>query len=553
MMIDQYNNAQPLATSQHPQSFSRDGRAHYWISGESKDELILDIQAIQSLSIQSSAVGDIEVFVSNYPYRKVDISARNEYLTQPTTPTSVPKEEYITPNPDTVWTSFGLNTAEIVHINTASLAQMKIVMQESTTIHIQETDEINDTTGLDNAPSAAVKVDLTPVVDAINNQDDTEFLLIEDADSAGDFYYSQWTTDTSGTKTLQYYDMTGAPVTAPTNPVPVNSTDYEILKLCKQVVNPFGAYNIGDKITQITILGLPTGAALSTLYIDASGNFITLNPSDITDCASEKDWEAVQLCDVVEEKITAECTPSGVGTNMLTLIDTTGFIGIDAAEQILWDFGDGTYTEGAVVTHDYTGKPANTYQITHRVETNFGHIFSSIFTIDWDGDVITAINYTEGYTTVCEISVGQCYAHTLQDGTITGIYDGLGNPYTPTGTLQNHCPKAIKKEFPWSTTPYYTSPTEVREYINEQLINFTDAVTFSLTIPTDANHAELQIIGGDVLWGYGNNTKVLRNESYLELESLSELQNFSCIGGAGQSGQVVVHYFSVPKTPLANA
>lgn len=89
-----------------------------------------------------------------------------------------------------------------------------------------------------------------------------------------------------------------------------------------------------------------------------------------------------------------------------------------------------------------------------------------------------------------------------------------------------------------------------RIFISDQNLPITDSTPLQLTIPVNANLAEIQPQGCDVRYRFllpVTTGKVIGNYTRLELESLSEIQNFNVIALTGQSGVIHVDYFFEPN------
>lgn len=132
--------------------------------------------------------------------------------------------------------------------------------------------------------------------------------------------------------------------------------------------------------------------------------------------------------------------------------------------------------------------------------------------------------------------------------------DGAGNYithtpiiYTPTGTPR--------------VDPLWTN-------IGYESINIDDTQTYTLTIPSGANHADINFIGTtgplqpivDYAWYQINSTgpaptstsgykSVLAGQEF-DLQGLDELQAFQIIAGAGMSGTINVNYKYNPNMQI---
>lgn len=89
-----------------------------------------------------------------------------------------------------------------------------------------------------------------------------------------------------------------------------------------------------------------------------------------------------------------------------------------------------------------------------------------------------------------------------------------------------------------------------RIFISDDEIAINDATPIQLAVPANANLAEIQPQGCDVRYRFllpVTSGKVIGNYTRLELESLSEIQNFNAIALSGQSGVVHIDYFFEPN------
>jgi len=87
-----------------------------------------------------------------------------------------------------------------------------------------------------------------------------------------------------------------------------------------------------------------------------------------------------------------------------------------------------------------------------------------------------------------------------------------------------------------------------REYITGETIAYNGSSTYTLTVPTNAQIAEMQIQGGAIKYSYDvssvTNGIILGNGQFLELESNDEMMKFIFTPSNGGSGKLVVFYFN---------
>lgn len=92
------------------------------------------------------------------------------------------------------------------------------------------------------------------------------------------------------------------------------------------------------------------------------------------------------------------------------------------------------------------------------------------------------------------------------------------------------------------------SPPVPRLEIGTEVIAFNDATVLTLTPPTGAVVAELQVQDGDIQFRFAvspiSDGIWIPNGHPAELESADEIQKFQFIGKTGNSGKVIVHYFN---------
>ena len=88
----------------------------------------------------------------------------------------------------------------------------------------------------------------------------------------------------------------------------------------------------------------------------------------------------------------------------------------------------------------------------------------------------------------------------------------------------------------------------LREYISSETISYSGVSNYTLTVPANAQIAEMQIQGGSIKYAYdvGSVTDgiILGNGQFLELESNDEMQKFKFTTSSGGSGKLVVFYFN---------
>lgn len=94
-----------------------------------------------------------------------------------------------------------------------------------------------------------------------------------------------------------------------------------------------------------------------------------------------------------------------------------------------------------------------------------------------------------------------------------------------------------------------SNSSEKRSVISNEIIAFSSASASSLTVPINADHAEIEVQNGSIRFMIGSSPSVLSGKrradgQIIELESIDELNGFSFIGMNGNFGQLVIHYFS---------
>ena len=140
--------------------------------------------------------------------------------------------------------------------------------------------------------------DLHDILLELQKSKDFEPIALLDCD--GTLYYSYITyNQTDGTYTYNTVDTTGTAYT-PTCANPVVAKDIEIITECVTVEVAFGAYNIGDILTKITVFDTSTNTVTSVMYVDYTGAIATPTaPTDVALCqpASIPQYAQRQVCD----------------------------------------------------------------------------------------------------------------------------------------------------------------------------------------------------------------------------------------------------------------
>lgn len=87
-----------------------------------------------------------------------------------------------------------------------------------------------------------------------------------------------------------------------------------------------------------------------------------------------------------------------------------------------------------------------------------------------------------------------------------------------------------------------------RVYISSEIIDYSGSTTYSLTAPANAQVAEMQFQGEDIVYAYDvvsvTDGIFVGNGQIMELESNDELNKFRFKPKNGATGKAVVFYFN---------
>ncbi|MCB9809904.1 hypothetical protein H6771_02950 [Candidatus Peribacteria bacterium] len=288
-MFDLYHQRRPLSSADHPGAFARSGRDNYWVEMATGEQCILDVQALNMLSLQAPT-GSVEVLVSNYPYQQVDPSGVNQYQTVP----SLSGTHYVTPNPDALWVSYGVTLSELCTVNVASLTQVQLRALSATTFHAQVSDEEGITTGLSAMPLSEVPPAPTP---------QTDYAFALGYDQNGNSILREAVYDeVSGTLSITYTDpITGADQTATTTLFTEDITQSAPTTECYTAIASGTGYAMGETVQLLSFWSTTDGTLMSRVWYNVTtGAVLSAAPSmaDLAPCGTaEQHYSVLPLCD----------------------------------------------------------------------------------------------------------------------------------------------------------------------------------------------------------------------------------------------------------------
>jgi hypothetical protein len=132
-MLDQYNASQVLAPGQHPKAFSHSGASRFWVSMAVGESFVLDTQSGTTFSLLVQGdVSQLAVEVSNHDYRQPDASKTNGYAKDSS-------QQYVQPNPDTVWHNLGSPDSNWTKLDIAGIGQVRLTASGAIVVHAEVT------------------------------------------------------------------------------------------------------------------------------------------------------------------------------------------------------------------------------------------------------------------------------------------------------------------------------------------------------------------------------------------------------------------------------
>ncbi len=600
-MIDKYANGAVLPAGAIPKPFSRSESSCYWVELAAGEALLLDVQHANTASLQvSTAAADITVALSNYDYRQPDVTTTNDYALQPNpaavanpTDGTLPQQQFVAPNPDTVWTDIGAPASDFAKVDVSSVSQLRVTAVAATTLHVELTQEVGNRPGY-LTDDTAVADTLTDIATLLATpRTDFEPTLVEDTSGSGNYYYAVWEyADDGSAATLVYYDMSGAPVPAPADPVPVLPRDYEVVTTCREAVNAGPGYAVGDRLTTVSFYDAATQTLLGQVTrADATGAVVTPAADDTVPCvAPPSPCYGVECFDVttggsvssVRYKVSKQ--EAALGNYLCDTATST----VPTAVTVDWGDGTPAVSVPPATAATYTYATAGVYTITVTLTCPDGS--QSVLTYANDTTVTDSgtLTGTSGGTAT---SVKRL---TKDDGThvwydlLTGaiIAPPAAGTITPCVTaspehieqerMWDYLPTGERVEF-WRTmvkdstgttlsvvdtavdglTPYTVAGddhhTPQRRRLGSEVVNFTAGAAVSLAaVPPFATYAEYHIWGGNIVITTDGALPVdapgggirLSDGTSPELESRDELLGWQAIGQAGQSGAIYVEYFN---------
>ncbi len=302
MVYDIYANAS-LNPGDHPKPFSHSSTSSYFMKIGKGETQLIDVQRASTVSFQIDGTpADLLIDISNQDYRVPDYPTYPVvYNTNPTAAGAIPDSEFDTPNTPTVWTPIAPPTSTFMKLDVTAVSQLRLQPASGMVIHLEMDEEVSTYANwvTDTAGAITGGNTLADILTELQSQNDFEPQLVQQ-NGTDDYYYSVWQWSEDGaTQSLVYYDMSGAPVPAPSDPIPVQQKDYEVIETCYETTAAGTGYAVGDQLKRLTFFDVLTQSVISEVWFNiSSATALTAAPpaGDIAPCAPD-------FIDIEQEKL----------------------------------------------------------------------------------------------------------------------------------------------------------------------------------------------------------------------------------------------------------